>query len=96
MNAFTIVRVHYFLIRELGHALVTQHAPLRKVRRLEAKLWSSYLRGREIAARDAAEEERLLSRLMIYHWREGSEGEPIQDFTALRVFRQTPQAYCFI
>ncbi|TIP31018.1 MAG: hypothetical protein E5X90_12490, partial [Mesorhizobium sp.] len=40
-NAFTIVRVHYFLIRELGHALVTQHAPLRKVRRLEAKLWSS-------------------------------------------------------
>lgn len=50
VNAFEIIRVHYFLIRELGHALVTQHAPLRKVRRLEAKLWASYLRGREIAA----------------------------------------------
>lgn len=94
-NAFTIVRVHYFLIRELGHALVTQHAPLRKVRRLEAKLWSSYLRGREIAARDAAEEERLLSRLMIYHWREGSEGEPIQDFTAFASFQANTPGLLF-
>lgn len=94
-NAFTIVRVHYFLIRELGHALVTQHAPMRKVRRLEAKLWSSYLRGREIAARDAAEEERLLSRLMIYHWREGSESEPIQDFTAFASFQASTPGLLF-
>jgi len=94
-NAFKIVRVHYFLIRELGHALVTQHAPLRKVRRLEAKLWASYLRGREIAARDAAEEERLLSRLIIYHWREGSKEDPIQDFTAFASFQASTPGLLF-
>lgn len=94
-NPFNIARVHYFLIRELGHALVTQHAPLRKVRRLEAKLWASYLRGREIAGRDAAEEERLLSRLMIYHWREGSKEEPIQDFTAFASFQASTPGLLF-
>jgi hypothetical protein len=94
-NAFNIVRVHYFLIRELGHALVTQHAPIRKVRRLEAKLWASYLRGREIPAQDAAEEERLLSRLIIYHWRDGSEEEPIQDFTAFASFQASTPGLLF-
>lgn len=94
-NAFNIVRVHYFLIRELGHALVTQHAPIRKVRRLEAKLWASYLRGREIPAQDAAEEERLLSRLIIYHWREGSDVKPIQDFTAFASFQASTPGLLF-
>lgn len=94
-NAFEITRVHYFLIRELGHALVTQHAPLRKVRRLEAKLWASYLRGKPIPTSDAAEEERLLSRLVIYHWREGSPEKPIEDFTAFASFQASTPGLLF-
>lgn len=94
-NAFEITRVHYFLIRELGHALITQHAPLRKVRRLEAKLWASYLKGRPIPTSNAAEEERLLSRLMIYHWREGSLEKPIEDFTAFASFRASTPGLLF-
>lgn len=94
-NAFEITRVHYFLIREFGHALITQHAPLRKVRRLEAKLWASYLRGRPIPNSNAAEEERLLSRLMIYHWREGSPERPIEDFTAFASFQASTPGLLF-
>lgn len=94
-NSFKIVRVHYFLIRELGHALITQHAPLRKVRRLEAKLWASYLRGMAVPTKRAAEEERLLSRLVIYHWREGDEAKPIEDFTAFASFQASTPGLLF-
>ncbi|AVA23955.1 hypothetical protein [Rhizobium sp. NXC24] len=94
-NPFKITRVHYFLIRELGHSLITQHAPLRKVRRLEAKLWASYLRGRAISTKQAAEEERLLSRLMIYHWKEGSPDDPIGDFTAFASFQASTPGLLF-
>ncbi|MQW90693.1 hypothetical protein [Sinorhizobium saheli] len=94
-NAFVISRVHYFLIRELGNTLVTQHAPLRKVRRLEANLWAAYLNGAPTVSHDAAEEERLASRMVIYHWREGSPKDPIADFTAFASFQTSAPGLAF-
>jgi hypothetical protein len=95
-NAFKIKRVHYFLIRELGHALVTQHPPLRKVRRLEANLWASYLRGRAVTDREVPAEEKLASRMVIYHWRADATTEsPINDFTAFASFQTNATGLLF-
>ncbi|MGR9408056.1 hypothetical protein ACU8MI_16145 [Rhizobium leguminosarum] len=94
-HAFAIKRVHYFLIRELGHALVTQHAPLRKVRRLESHLWASYLRGRPVTEKEAPAEEKLASRMVIYHWREGEKDKTITDFTAFASFQTSAPGLLF-
>jgi len=95
-NSFVIDRVHYFLVRELGNTLVTQHAPLRKVRRLEPKLWAAYLRGEPISDTRAKQEEALASKMVIYHWKEeGSETKPIVDFTAFCCFQSNNPGLIF-
>lgn len=85
-NQFKLTRVHYFLIREIGHKLVMQHAPLRKVRRLEDKIWASYLKGRPLKESERNREAKLAGRLVIYHWKEGDKENKIDDFTAFACF----------
>ncbi len=94
-HTFDISRVHYFLIRDLGHTLIAQHAPLRKVRRLEPSLWASYLKGENVPAGNAGHLRKVASRLVIYHWREGDGTNPIEDFTAFATFRATSPGLLF-
>ncbi|UTS88162.1 hypothetical protein [Rhizobium anhuiense] len=95
LYSFSVVRVHYFLIRDLGHELVTQHAPLRKVRRLEPDLWSSYIRGESVRSNVAEKERHIAERLIIYHWREGDGKKEIEDFTAFATFRTSSPGLLF-
>ena len=101
-HMFEIERVHYFLIRELGHELVMQHQPFRKVRRLETGLWAPYLQG-EASEHLPAVSEKVASRMVIYHWREGEsgrDGKPrklVEDFVAFASFKaQTPSILFYI
>ncbi len=83
---FRITAVHYFLIRDLQHRLVIQHAPFRKVRRLEHNLWAEYLAGDTSPARSQLG-AKLASRLAIYHWREkAAEGKTLNGFIAFASF----------
>lgn len=85
---FKITVIHYFLIRDLSHQLLEQHAPFKKVRRLEPDIWTSYL-SRGDSARTSAIKPSLVSRFVIYHWkssgRESAEG--VEDFIAFASFR---------
>jgi hypothetical protein len=89
---FKITAVQYFLIRSLGHQLLEQHAPFRKVRRLEPDLWTSYLSGGD-SAKSWALKPSLVARFVIYHWKaaikEGPTTAPegIKDFIAYASFR---------
>jgi hypothetical protein len=83
---FDISAVHYFLIRDLQHRLVMQHAPFRKVRRLERNLWADYLAG-DTSPRRFHLGAKLASRLVIYHWREkADEDSSLGDFIAFASF----------
>jgi hypothetical protein len=92
LGRFLITTIHYFLIRDLEHQLVVQHAPFEKVRRLEAALWSDY-----VADAYGADKESVADRLVIYHWKarpkEGREG--IGDFIAFASFRTTSTSLAF-
>lgn len=101
-HMFEIERIHYFLIRELGHELVMQHQPFRKVRRLETGLWAPYLQG-EASEHLPAVSEKVASRMVIYHWREGEpgkDGKPrklVEDFVAFASFKaQTPSILFYL
>jgi hypothetical protein len=70
--------IQYFLVRSIATELVLSHADFRKVRRLEPGLWDHYLEG---LGHVSAE------RMLIYHWRAGLDGNPVEDFIALALFR---------
>lgn len=79
-----------------------QHQPFRKVRRLETGLWAPYLQG-EASENLPAVSEKVASRMVIYHWREGEsgrDGKPrrlVEDFVAFASFKaQTPSILFYI
>ena len=83
---FNIRQLHYFLIRDLQHRLLVQHAPFRKVRRLERDLWADYLAG-STSAHQFKLSAKLASRLVIYHWRKDADaGSAIDGFIAFASF----------
>jgi hypothetical protein len=82
MEMPTIRVIQYFLVRSIATELVLSHADFRKVRRLEPGLWDHYLEGLgQISA----------ERMVIYHWRAGADGKPVEDFIALALFRTARQ-----
>ena len=89
---FRIATIHYFLIRDLEHQLVVQHAPFEKVRRLEAALWSDY-----VADAYGADKDQIADRLVIYHWKAKPKHgkEEIGDFIAFASFRTTSTSLAF-
>ena len=73
-----IEAIHYFLVRDISTELVQSHADFRKMRRLEPKLWDSYLRELGTSAPE---------KWIIYHWKEGgTPGANVEDFIALTFF----------
>lgn len=78
-NTFELNGAHCFLIRDRSFELVAEHAPMHKMRRMEAKLWSGYL-PEKLVKTD-------LSKMMIYHWKKISEGD-IDSFITLARFRR--------
>lgn len=95
VGRFMITRIHYFLIRDLEHQLVVQHAPFEKVRRLETALWADYV----ASAYGSAEEltTRLANRLVIYHWKSKPKDDEkeIADFISFASFRTTSTSLLF-
>lgn len=99
-GGFHITTIHYFLIRDLEHQLVMQHAPFEKVRRLEAPLWSEYVAG--IDPQDPKLTEKVAERLVIYHWKvkgkpakDPGDSRPVEDFIAFASFRTTSTSLLF-
>lgn len=99
-GGFHITTIHYFLIRDLEHQLVMQHAPFEKVRRLEAPLWSEYVAG--IDPDDPRLTDKMAERLVIYHWKvkekpaaDGGQARRVEDFIAFASFRTTSTSLLF-
>lgn len=92
LGRFRLRTVHYFLIRDIEHQLVVQHAPFEKVRRLETALWSDY-----VADAYGADTERVADRLVIYHWKvKARDGrDDVGDFIAFASFRTTTTSLTF-
>ena len=93
-GAFLVTRVHYFLIRDLEHQLISQHARFEKIRRLEAELWLEYLASAYPHGEDGLT-AKLAERLVIYHWKESGKTDDLRvmrgvgDFVAFASFRRT-------
>jgi len=92
---FLVTRIHYFLIRDLEHQLISQHARFEKIRRMEAELWLKYLASAYPDGEDGLTTE-LAERLVIYHWKErakkqagNDEPDGIGDFVAFASFRRS-------
>jgi hypothetical protein len=86
-GSFVLDSIHYFLIRDRGYQLSSQHQTFRKVRHLEYDIWTTYL---EVG--QPAKHKRLKSQstggMAIYQWREiASIGKEIDDFIAYASFR---------
>jgi hypothetical protein len=81
-----IETIQYFLVRDIKTELTQQHAPLRKLRRLEPLLWNNYLKELgKINAEDC----------IIYHWKTEKNAEQgVENFVALAFF-QSPRYHIF-
>jgi hypothetical protein len=74
---FTIKSIHYFLVRHVENQLVLQYPEARKVRRLEPALWGPYLSDQP--AIEPKRLNRVIGKLMIYHWRGLAPPPPSQE-----------------
>jgi hypothetical protein len=79
---FTITSAHCFLIRDTSFELVASHAPMHKMRRMEANLWKGYL--------PLTIPEKDLANMIVYHWRSigDSSGGGVESFVTLARFRR--------
>jgi hypothetical protein len=80
IGRFSIEKVHYFLIRDVGRRLVAQHGGVRNVRRLETRPWRAYVENRPGGA--AGE----MDRFVIYHWKADGRIQPFEEFAAYASF----------
>ncbi|OAG75632.1 hypothetical protein Amal_03185 [Acetobacter malorum] len=84
---FNIKSIYYFLIRNKGYTLKSQHQNFKKIRFLEPGIWDIYASCGNTKRKIL----RLNQSMMIYQWRmsavEGSDG--IEDFTAYASFERS-------
>jgi hypothetical protein len=94
MKFFSVVSIHYFLMREISFDLIDAHTPFHKMRRLEEELWRHYLRGKPPGSQSAWRFRKFLAMprskpILIYHWKMIADPKsPIEDFIALASFRE--------
>lgn len=80
VGRFSIEKVHYFLIRDVGRRLVAQHGGVRNVRLLETRPWRAYVENRP--GGDAGD----MDRFVIYHWKADGRIQPFEEFAAYASF----------
>lgn len=80
VGRFSIEKVHYFLIRDVGRRMVAQHGGVRNVRRLETRPWRAYVENRP--GGDAGD----MDRFVIYHWKADGRIQPFEEFAAYASF----------
>lgn len=77
-DQFVMTGAHCFLIRDRSFELVDAHAPIHKMRRMEARLWNGYI-PEKLVKTD-------LSKMLIYHWK--SSDSPVESFVTLAHYKR--------